>query len=436
MNVWYFLANILPIGVLSYRWWNQQTTPFLKIIFWPAFLFKLSCGLLVGWLYQHYLSGGDTFVYQSQAEILSRYASQDPRNYLSFLLTGEYQSVYLYDVMKYREYSNSFFMVLLLHFLNFITGYNYYLNAVYFSLFSFFGCWQLTVIITKIFPVTKVAVALAFLFFPSVVFWSSGVLKESILVGSTAWLLAVVLQLVYLPDKNKVFARSIILLIAVFICFKIRFYFAVAYFPLLAGFALVEMAARQWHLTGKQKLFFYLSALLVLGVGASFLHEAVNLDYFFREVINSYQTSRLATTRQAFIDLPNLKPTFASLIQYAPKAISSAIFRPIIGEINSVEYLLTGLENLLILFLAVISLLSFWKHKPILPITLVISLLIYILLLAALIGFSTANLGSVSRYKVAFLPFLLYLLLQTGANLKIINRLESWVNRLLTIKVN
>ncbi|MDQ4141429.1 MAG: hypothetical protein M3142_13040, partial [Bacteroidota bacterium] len=77
MSLWYVLANILLIGGLSYHWWNQQSSPFLKVIFWPALLFKLSCGLLVGYLYQHYLNGADTFVYQSQAEILSRYASQD-----------------------------------------------------------------------------------------------------------------------------------------------------------------------------------------------------------------------------------------------------------------------------------------------------------------------------------------------------------------------
>ncbi|PSR56147.1 hypothetical protein AHMF7605_22895 [Adhaeribacter arboris] len=434
MNGLYVLANILFISLISYRGRKQQTVPFLKVIFWPALVFKLICGLLVGYLYQHYLLGGDTFVYQQQAEILSRYASQDPSNYLSFLLTGEYQSVYLYDVMKYREYSNSFFMVLVLHFLNFETGYNYYLNAVYFSLFSFYGCWQLTVTITKVFPATKVAAALAFLFFPSVVFWSSGVLKESILVGSSTLLLAVVLQFVYQPGNQKVVLRSIALLVAAFFCFKIRFYFAVAYFPLLAGFALVELAARRWHLPRQKKLYFYLVALLVLGIGASFLHEAINLDYFFRELINSYQTSKLATTRKAFIDLPHLQPTFASLIQYAPKAIGSAIFRPFLGEINSVEYWLAGFENLLVLLLAVISLLSFWKHKSNLPITLVVSLLIYILLLAGLIGFSTANLGSVSRYKVAFMPFLLYLLLQTGANQKILTRLENWVNDLLSNK--
>ncbi|MDQ3291744.1 MAG: hypothetical protein M3Q05_10690, partial [Bacteroidota bacterium] len=340
-----------------------------------------------------------------------------------------------YDAMKYREYSNSFFMVLLLHFLNFITGYSYYLNAVYFSLFSFFGCWQLTATITKVFPVTKVAAVLAFLFFPSVVFWSSGVLKESILVGSSALLLAVVLQLVYQPNKH-LFPSSIALLIAAFFCFKIRFYFAVAYFPLLAGFALIELTARRWHLPKQKKLYTYLFALLILGIGASFLHEAVNLDYFFRELINSYQTSRLATTRTAFIDLPNLQPTFASLIQYAPKAIGSAIFRPFIGEISSVEYWLAGLENLLVLLLTIISLLSFRGHKSILPVTLVISLLIYIFLLAGLIGFSTANLGSVSRYKVAFMPFLVYLLLQTGVNLKFLNWLEKRVKHLVPIKVN
>ncbi len=162
---------------------------------------------------------------------------------------------------------------------------------------------------------------------------------------------------------------------------------------------------------------------------ASFLHEAITPAYFFKEMIKSYETSRAVSTREAFIDLPDLQPTYQSLIYYAPKAISSAIFRPFIGEINTPEYGLAGLENLLVLVIATLALFTFRQNKPALPATLVLSLLIYVVVVAALIGFSTANLGSVSRYKVAFMPFLLYICLQTGVNQKVLQQMESWLIR-------
>ena len=427
MSFWYGLTNVLLLSGLIYLMWQQLTPVFLKIYYWPALILKLGAGLLVGWLYQYYLNGGDTFVYQKQADILTAYARQEPRNYLHFMLTGEYPSEYLYVIMKYRGYSNSFFMVLWLHFLNFITHNSYYFNSLYFSLFSFFGCWQLTKTIAQIFPVTRMAAILAFLFFPSVVFWSSGVLKESILVGSSALLLAGVLQLMYLPHQKWVAFLKIV--VAAYFCFKIRFYFAVAYFPLLASFAILQRIGQKKHFPESKKLILYAATLLVLGGLASFLHEAITPEYFFREMIKTYDLSRATTTRQAVIDLPHLQPTYQSLVYYAPKAISSVIFRPFIGEINTPLYVLAGLENLLVFVMAVVALLSFWKNKPQVPATLVLSLLIYAVVVAALIGYSTANLGSVSRYKVAFMPFLLYIWLQTGLNQKILLKLESWLIR-------
>lgn len=424
----YLLLNGLLVGWLIYSLWRRQTQPFLKLVFWPALLFKLIGGILVGWLYQYYNKGGDTFEYQQQAEILSHYAQVNFRNYLHFLLTGEYESVYLYDVMKYRGYSNSFFMVWLLHFLNFITGYSYYLNSLYFSLFSFYGCWRLTATIAGIFSVTKAAAALAFLFFPSVVFWSSGVLKESILLGSTTLLLAQVLQIVYLPRPR--FMRSgLLILVAAYVCFKIRFYFAVAYFPLLAGFAVLELATRRWIIWQRYKLGIYLITIPVLGFLASFLHEAINANYFFQELIKSYYSSRVSTTQVVFNDLANLQPTFQSLFYYAPQAISNVIFRPYLGEVNSLVYILAGGENLLVLLLVIIGICTVRINKSVLPATLVLSLGIYGLLLAALIGFSTANLGSISRYKAAFMPFFMYLILQTGVNQTMMVTLEKWLIR-------
>ena len=428
MNVIYLLLNILLVSALVYPLWCRQTEPFLKLAFWPALFLKLSCGLLLGWLYQHYYGGGDTFVYQRQADILSQYARINFSNYLHFIFTGEYESVYLYDVMKYRGYSNSFFMVLLLHFLNFITGNQYYLNSIFFSLFSFYGCWCLTETLTQVFPSTKFAAAGAFLFYPTAVFWSSGILKESILLGSTTLVLAQVLQLVYLPSST--IRQWAILFIGAYFCFKIRFYFAIGLFPLLAGFAVLEVASRRWKISQHYKISFYLIALLVFGFGATFLHEAVNLDYFFQELIKSYYGSRMSSAQKSIIYLPNLQPTFQSLLYYAPEAISSAIFRPLPGEINSPDYFMAGFENLIVLILAGVGVVTFRKHKPILPVTLVLSLMIYVILIAALIGFSTANLGSVSRYKVAFMPVFLYLLLQTGVNQKITTILEKWLSHL------
>ncbi len=428
MDLVYLPLNAFLISYLIYRLASRPPERFLKIMFWPALLLKLSCGILIGLLYQYqWLPGGDTFVFQQQAEVLNQYARENFSNYLHFILTGQYESVYLFDLMKFRGYSNSFFMVWLLHFLNFITHQQYYLNSVYFSLFSFWGAWHLTKTVTVLFPATKVAAVGAFLFFPSVVFWSSGVLKESILLGSCFLLLAAVLNLVYRPWQHRV-SEVLILALAAYICFRTRYYFAVAYFPVLFAFAGTEKIIQIGRMQKPaQKWLVYLGTLAVLGFGASFLHEAINLNYFFDQLIINYQTLSLRSAGKASIELAHLEPTVSSVLYYAPKAIASAIFRPLPGEIQTLPYWLAGFENLLILILVAVALLTWRKSKSALPFTLTISLLLYVVLVAALIGLSTPNLGSLSRYRVAFLPFLLYLVLQTGAIAAYLRQGAAWL---------
>ena len=56
-------------------------------------------------------------------------------------------------------------------------------------------------------------------------------------------------------------------------------------------------------------------------------------------------------------------------------------------------------------------------------------LFIYIVIIAGLIGLTTPNLGSLSRYKIAYVPFLVYLLLQNPFIYKFINKVRFTFNR-------
>jgi hypothetical protein len=81
---------------------------------------------------------------------------------------------------------------------------------------------------------------------------------------------------------------------------------------------------------------------------------------------------------------------------------------------KALPYWLAGSENLLVLLLVGAAMVTYRRMPAALPFTFIVSLLLYVVIIAALIGLSTPNLGTLSRYKVAFMPFLLYLVLQTG----------------------
>lgn len=131
--------------------------------------------------------------------------------------------------------------------------------------------------------------------------------------------------------------------------------------------------------------------------------------------MRSYNTLSEWSVGKPALIFPNLEPTFASLLRHSPSAIFQAILRPYLWEWHNPFYFIAGLENFLVLVLLVFTAVKLVRQFPVkIPLG-VWAMLIYILVIAALIGLFTPNIGSLSRYKTAFMPFLIFLLLVYNA---------------------
>src|SRR5690606_10878610 len=75
-----------------------------------------------------------------------------------------------------------------------LTNHNYWMISIYFSFLSFLGSWFLISVLRKIYSDISAPVV-AFLFFPSIVFWTSGLIKESLAMACLFFLTAVFLKL-------------------------------------------------------------------------------------------------------------------------------------------------------------------------------------------------------------------------------------------------
>ncbi len=67
-------------------------------------------------------------------------------------------------------------------------------DSLYFSAISFFSSWFLVQKINRLFEGVQPAAILGFLFFPSVVFWSAGVIKESLAMAALFFLSLIFLK--------------------------------------------------------------------------------------------------------------------------------------------------------------------------------------------------------------------------------------------------
>ena len=132
------LNTIFIIAIIYYG--RCRTKDLLCQFYYPAVVLKIIAGWLVGLVYLFYYPGGDTRNHFQNAKALSEFAFRSYDNFFSVYINGDYTNVqgFIYD-----NQPRSAFLCKIIGLVNVLTGNNYWLTSVYFSLFSFSGLWFL-----------------------------------------------------------------------------------------------------------------------------------------------------------------------------------------------------------------------------------------------------------------------------------------------------
>ncbi|AHJ97459.1 hypothetical protein [Hymenobacter swuensis] len=345
-----------------------------------------------------------------------------PGQWLHMLFTD----AFVWDSWKlvFHGFSNTLFIIKLLSVLNLASLGNALLNGCYLSLFSFMGSWELIRQLRLRWPAAAPGPGVvAFLLWPTVVYWTSGLTKESLLVGSGALVLALVIQLGY--GKSGATGRAVVALFVVSLLhFKMRYFFAVVLFGTLAGLALILVVQR---LEGARSRLAQTVLMLLLltggGWAASEVSPVFRANKFTSQLQRNYSDLLKSSRYRPHLEYPALQPTTASVIRHAPLAVASTLARPWPWEGGTLLYVIAGLENLGLLLVLLLAVVAVVRQRPgRLPFALVLALLVYCLVLASLLGLTTPNLGTLNRYRVTFLPFLLLLALQNEYAARLLRR--------------
>jgi hypothetical protein len=108
----------------------------------------------------------------------------------------------------------------------------------------------------------------------------------------------------------------------------------------------------------------------------------------------------------SFIETPDLLPTPLSFLMYIPFTIYTVIMRPYLWEQGSALVKMAGLENLFLVICMIFPVFVL-KKRSIEEKRIIYFLLVFVLYLYILIGFTTPVLGALARYKVPALPLVL-----------------------------
>ncbi|TGE04169.1 hypothetical protein [Hymenobacter fodinae] len=411
--------NAALLGVVRYWLLRLRRIPQLGDWVLPTLILKGVATVLSVLLFS-----GDSRYFMVWAQRMTAQLWAQPAAWLHMLTQDEFHFGAWHLV--FHGFSNTFFLMKVISVLNLASLGNVWLNSCYLSLFSFWGSWELVRMLRHIWSTTVARGAVGgFLLWPTIVYWTSGLTKESLLVSSGALVVAIVLQLCYGVKFKPV--RLVVVLVAVAVLhFKMRFFSAAALLGVLSGLGLIRVVQ---HLGGAQRWITQTVLLLAVLAGGAWAASEVSptfrLNKFTSQLQRNYSELLASSRNRPHLEYPTLAPTTESVLQNAPRAIANVLTYPRPWEGGGFLYVIAGLENMLLLVLLLVAVASLTeRQRGLLPFAVVLCLLVYSVLLAALLGLTTPNLGTLSRYRVSFLPFLLLVVLQNSYVGRLQRRLE------------
>ena len=415
------VANGIVLLSIAYLLWKREDT-FLKKVYWPALVFKLLCGIALGLLYRYYYTVGDTYGYYNDGVRLAKLAHSDFSLYAEFLWKGTKKYAIWHELNFQRPRAT--FMSKIASVLCLLNGNNYWMTSLYLSFVSFIASWYLVKQIIRVRASLMLPAVAGFLFLPSAVFWSSGLIKESIAMAALYFLAAIFLK-IWQREKVNVYAWLLVLL-SVWVLWNLKYYYLAVLLPVLTTALIMKFLVmprlkyRQWYILLTAWSIVFIIPLWI----ASTVHPNFYPERFMSVIVANYQQFTLVSSPGDFIVYPSLKPEVENILSYAPKALFSGLFRPLVWEAGTGFQFLVAIENLLLIVLFITSL---TKLKELFNSTqrlLFFSAAVYVILLCIFLALSTPNYGTLSRYKTGFLPFFFLLV---ACNNPLVNRLKRFV---------
>lgn len=387
-----------------------------RFYFFTGLIAHFFGALALGMIYQFYYGGGDTFNYFNQSRWIFNAFYDEPIIGLKLLFADGVSHIpeaynYSQHIWFYGD-PHSYMIVRIAGFFDLFTFHTYSSTALWFALFSFSGLWAMYMAVSSMYPHKSRRLALAILFIPSVVFWGSGILKDSITIGALGYLTYACIYLIHF--KQRSIKNWIIGLLALILIFSIKVYIVICFVPMLfVWFYLLGMRG----VKSKPIKIMVAPILLVLFAVAGYValnqiaseSDRYALDQIAeRAAINAYDIRYgwgARTGGDGGYDLGNLDGTWGSMIRLMPQAVNVSLFRPYLWEAKNPVMILAAFESLFTLVFTLIVIFSRGGISRITKDPFLVFCVLFSLVFAFAVGISTFNFGTLMRYKIPILPF-------------------------------
>jgi hypothetical protein len=446
------------------------------------FIIKLGFGVLLWYIYTYVYTDratADIYKYFDDSKIMYDALWEKPEDYFRMLFAIGNDNAYFdqqyYTRMNYwyREFDNAIYndshtIIRFNAFARLFSFGFYHVHMVFMSFISFIGL----VAIYKTFVHTLLdkwmGLAVIVFLVPSVLLWSSGVLKEGFLFFGLGMFIYHFHFICFSGHPRPTWRNYLWLVISLFVLAIAKFYVLVCLLPGLMAWVWIRIygSKRAWFTFGTAALVVVLLGLnlhhlfpayntlqilskrqtdfVALAKGGVYLLNETNDTIYVKPydkdkvlyyddsmyrlehgtryytwgnnmLIDSasadsaqeqyYSLFKRYDPANSRIEITPLEPTVWSLLKNAPVAFFNSLVRPLLWESRSPMILATALENFIILF--VMSFCLVFSNFRSSNTSVFYFCILFVIMLYTLTGLTTPVTGAIVRYRVPAIPFLL-----------------------------
>lgn len=304
-------------------------------------------------------------------------------------------------------------------FLFYVLGDSLYAASMVVALAAFFGKVALTLAMTINQPQSiRRQIFIGTMLLPSVVFWSSTIAKEAVIIaffGAALLLLRPLIAGEFRPLRLALGAACLVPVVL------IKPYVLLPFSLAFGAWLYSERAGRRGQVVSIRP-----ASALAAGAVAFLIFLIVGRispQFAVENIAKSTATSQVAGTRveggsnYQLREVGEGEPerqSVQSQVLLAPLALPTALYRPFFFEVRNPMMFLNALETTVLLFLTVRLLIRGGFNRvrqAVMSSPLLIFCLVFTIVMGTAVGLASTNLGSLSRYRMPFMPFFVALVL-------------------------
>jgi hypothetical protein len=314
--------------------------------------------------------------------------------------------------MGYLKNENNYMIARITAIFSFVSFSKYLILNLCFSMLSFSGVWRLYRFFYEQYPHLHKQLAIAILYLPTFVFWSSGILKDPICTGALGWLTYALYETFY--KKKDLLKNIVIIFISGYLLYVIKVYILISYVPFFVLFLVLKNVNL---IKSRVMRIGFVAGLIVVAI-TMFTTVMSQLAGTLGAYGGNDVTKNISIYQKAYAEQEDVGSSFSlgveydgsvqSLLKIAPAAIIATLFRPFIWESKKISTLFSSIESMIIMFFTLSVL---YKAGPVNFVRsiakdpTVLYCLLFALLFALFVGATTANFGTLVRYKIPCMPF-------------------------------